>query len=149
VEKLISDSRPRHWGRLPPVVERALSLYACHGRDGSGIARRREGFWFRVQRSEGRGQKSPINKSGIEREHEHENEHEHEHEDEGPKIYNCVSLSERQAGALALQRDFRSSILSYSMLLAPCSAPHASCPLPPALRFSSRPSDKAELVVLL
>ena len=56
VEKLISDSRPRHWGRLPPVVERALSLYACHGRDGSGIARRREGFWFRVQRSEDRGQ---------------------------------------------------------------------------------------------
>jgi len=61
VEKLISDSRPRHKGRLPPVVERALSLYACHGRDGSGIARRREGFWFRVQRSEGRGQRAAIN----------------------------------------------------------------------------------------
>ena len=133
--------------RLPPVVERPSRWYDDHCTDGSETARRREGFWFRVQRSEGRGQKSPINKSGIEREHEHDNEH--EHEDEGPKIYNCVSLSERQAGALALQRDFRSSILSYSMLLAPCSAPHASCPLPPALRFSSRPSDKAELVVLL
>ena len=48
---------------------------------------------------------------------------EDEDEDEGPNVYNCVSLSERQAGALALQRDFRSSILSYStpysMLYAP------------------------------
>jgi len=48
-------------------------------------------------------------------------EREHKQEDEGPNVYNCVSLSERQAGALALQRDFRSSILSYpcSMLYAP------------------------------
>jgi hypothetical protein len=59
--------------------------------------------------------------SGIEREHKQE------HEDEGPNIYNCVSLSERQAGALALQRDFRSSILSYSILFAPCSVLRAPC----------------------
>src|SRR4029077_7661948 len=39
-------------GRLPPVVERALSWYAGHGGDGSGIARWREGFWFQGQRSE-------------------------------------------------------------------------------------------------
>jgi hypothetical protein len=39
-------------GKLPPVVERALSWYAGHGGDGSGIARRREGFWFRDQKSE-------------------------------------------------------------------------------------------------
>jgi hypothetical protein len=62
VEKVISDSRPRHKGRLPPVVERALSWYAGHGGDGSGIARRREGFWFRVQRSEDRGQRSAISR---------------------------------------------------------------------------------------
>ena len=37
-------------GRLPPVVERASSGGAGHGGDGSGIARRREGFWFRGQR---------------------------------------------------------------------------------------------------
>jgi len=55
VEKVISDSRPRHKGRLPPVVERTLSWYAGHGEDGSGIARRREGCWLRGQRSEGRG----------------------------------------------------------------------------------------------
>ena len=61
------------------------------------------------------------------------------HEDEGPNVYNCVSLNERQAGALALQQDFRSSIPSYSMLHALCSAPHAS----------SRPGDEAEFVVLL
>jgi hypothetical protein len=41
-----------HKGTLPPVVERALSWYAGHGGDGSGIARRREGFWFRDQKSE-------------------------------------------------------------------------------------------------
>ena len=66
-------------------------------------------------------------------------ESEIEREHKGPNVYNCVSLSERQAGALALQRDFRSSILSYSMLHALCSAPRAS----------SRPGDEAELVVLL
>jgi len=71
-----------------------------------------------------------------------EREHKQEDEDDGPNVYNCVSLSERQAGALALQQDFRSSIPSYSMLHALCSAPHA-------LRFSSRPGDEAELVVLL
>jgi hypothetical protein len=49
-------------------------------------------------------------------------------EHEGPNVYNCVSLSERQAGALALQRDFRSSILSYSILFAPCSMLFAPCP---------------------
>ena len=58
---------------------------------------------------------------------EHEHEHEEEHEDEGPNVYDCVSLSERQAGALALQRDFRSSILSYSILFAPCSVLRAPC----------------------
>src|ERR1700745_3758750 len=36
-----------HKGRLPPVVERASSGCAGHGGDGSGIARRREGYWFR------------------------------------------------------------------------------------------------------
>ena len=85
------------------------------------------------------------------------NEHEHEHEDEGPNVYNCVSLSERQAGALALQRDFRSSILSYSILFAPCSmlayAPYALCSMLYALCSMpyafSRPGDEAELVVLL
>src|SRR6476660_3993515 len=41
-----------HKGKLPPVVERASSGCAGHGGDGSGIARRREGFWF--QRSESR-----------------------------------------------------------------------------------------------
>jgi hypothetical protein len=62
VEKVIRMRGTGHKGRLPPVVERALSLYACHGRDGSGIARRREGFWFRVQRSEDRGQRIEINR---------------------------------------------------------------------------------------
>jgi len=57
--------------------------------------------------------------SEIEREHKQEYEDADEDEDESPNVYNCVSLSERQAGALALQRDFRSSILSYSMLCAP------------------------------
>ena len=40
-----------HKGKLPPVVERASSGCAGHGGDGSGIARRREGFWFRDQQS--------------------------------------------------------------------------------------------------
>ena len=38
----------------------------------------------------------------------------------GPNVYHCASPTERQAGALALQWDFRSSILSCSMLRAPC-----------------------------
>ena len=86
--------------------------------------------------------------SGIEREHKHE----HEDEDEGPNVYNCVSFSERQAGALALQRDFRSSILSYSMLHAPCSLCSCSlllAPAPAPAPRSSGPGDEAELVVLL
>jgi hypothetical protein len=99
---------------------------------------RRERRVSRVKGSASRG-----GGSGVEHEHNHDHEHEHEHEhereDEGPNVYNCVSLSERQAGALALQRDFRSSILSYSMLFAPCSMPYA---------FSG-PSDETELVVLL
>ena len=74
-----------------------------------------------------------------------EHEHEQEDEDEGPNVYNCVSLSERQAGALALQWDFRSSILSYSML----TMLHAPCSLCSVLLASSRPGDEAELVVLL
>jgi hypothetical protein len=45
-------------GRLPPVVERALGWYAGHGGDGSGIASRRKGFWFRDQRSEGEGRRT-------------------------------------------------------------------------------------------
>src|SRR6267378_1759791 len=47
-------------GKLPPVVERASIGCAGHGGDGSGIARRREGFWFKgqTQRSEIRSQKS-------------------------------------------------------------------------------------------
>jgi hypothetical protein len=49
------DARNGTQGRLPPVVERALSWYAGHGGDGSGIARRREGFG-----SEGRGQRSEV-----------------------------------------------------------------------------------------
>jgi len=56
----------------------------------------------------------------VEHDHDHEHEQEDEDEDEGPNVYNCVSLSERQAEAPALQRDFRSSILSYSMLHALC-----------------------------
>jgi hypothetical protein len=82
-----------------------------------------------------------LTRRRIEHEHEQEHEDEDEDEDEGPNVYNCVSLSERQAGALALQRDFRSSILSYSILFAPCSLLLALCPL--------RPGDEAELVVLL
>jgi len=85
---------------------------------------RRERRVIRVKGSASRG-----GESGVEHEHEHEqeDEDEDEDEDEGPNVYNCVSLSERQAGALALQRDFRSSILSYSMLHAPCSILHAPC----------------------
>jgi len=49
-----------HNDKLPPVVERALSWYAGHGGAGSGIARRREGFWFRDQRSEVRNQRRNI-----------------------------------------------------------------------------------------
>jgi len=60
VENVIRMYGTGHRDRLPPVVERALSWYAGHGGDGSGIARRREGFWFRDQRqrSEIRSQKS-------------------------------------------------------------------------------------------
>jgi len=58
VENVIRMHGTGHKGRLPPVVERALSWYAGHGGDGSGIAKRREGFWFREQRSEIRSQKS-------------------------------------------------------------------------------------------
>ena len=65
--------------------------------------------------------------SGVEHDHDHEHEQEDEDEDEGRNVYNCVSLSERQAGALALQRDFRSSILSYSILHTPYSMLHALC----------------------
>jgi len=62
VENVIRMHGTGHKGRLPPVVERALSWYAGHGGDGSGIARRREGFWFRLQRSEDRGQRIEINR---------------------------------------------------------------------------------------
>jgi hypothetical protein len=92
----------------------------------------------RVKGCASRGGESGV---GHEQEHEHEHEEEDEDEDEGPNVYNCVSLSERQAGALALQRDFRSSILSYSILFAACSLLLALCP--------SGPGDEAELVVLL
>jgi hypothetical protein len=34
VEKVISDSRPRHKGRLPPVVSSLFSIKAAHWRDG-------------------------------------------------------------------------------------------------------------------
>jgi len=34
-------------GGLPPVVDRASSWYAVHGRNGSGTARWREEFWLR------------------------------------------------------------------------------------------------------
>ena len=72
-----------------------------------------------------KGSASRGGESGVE--HEHEHEQEDEDEGEGPNVYNCVSLSERQAGALALQRDFRSSILSYSILHTPCSILNAQC----------------------
>ena len=52
MENVIRMHGTGHKGRLPPVVERALSWYAGHGGDGSGIARRMEGFWFRDQKSE-------------------------------------------------------------------------------------------------
>ena len=51
MENVIKMHGTGHNGRLPPVVERASSGCAGHGGDGSGIARRREGFWFRDQRS--------------------------------------------------------------------------------------------------
>ena len=60
MENVIRMYGTGHRDRLPPVVERALSWYAGHGGDGSGIARRREGFWFRDQRAEVRDQKSEI-----------------------------------------------------------------------------------------
>jgi hypothetical protein len=34
VEKVISDSRPRHKGKLPPVVSSLFSIKAAHWRDG-------------------------------------------------------------------------------------------------------------------
>jgi len=89
---------------------------------------RRERRVIRVKGSASRG-----GESGVEHEHEHEHEQEDEDEDEGPNVYNCVSLSERQAGALALQRDFRSSILSYSILHTPCSILNAQCSMLNAL----------------
>jgi hypothetical protein len=110
-----------HKGRLPPVVSSLFSIKAalkrCYQRHGAG--------------SKGQGadratapryprKRLRLTRRGI----EHEHEHEEEHEDEGPNVYNCVSLSERQAGALALQRDFRSSILSYSILHTPYSLLH-------------------------
>jgi len=42
------------------VVERASSGCAGYGGDDSGIARRREGFWFKGQRSLVKEQKSEI-----------------------------------------------------------------------------------------
>ncbi len=117
-----------HKGRLPPVVSSLFSIKAAHWRDGirgtelGARGKERTARQRRVIRV--KGSASRGGESGVEHEHEHEQEDEDEErrdEDEGPNVYNCVSLSERQAGALALQRDFRSSILSYSMLHAPCS----------------------------
>jgi len=60
VENVIRMHGTGHKGRLPPVVERASSGCAGHGGDGSGIARRREGFWFKDQRSEFRVQRRNV-----------------------------------------------------------------------------------------
>jgi hypothetical protein len=59
VEKVISDSRPRHKGRLPPVVSSLFSIKAAHWLDGirgpelgargkERTARQRRviGYWF-------------------------------------------------------------------------------------------------------
>ena len=54
MESVIKMHGTGHNGRLPPVVERASSGCAGHGGDGKGIARRREGFWFKDQRAEKR-----------------------------------------------------------------------------------------------
>ena len=52
------DARNGTQGQAAARGQRALSWYAGHGGDGSGIAKRREGFWFREQRAEIRSQKS-------------------------------------------------------------------------------------------
>jgi hypothetical protein len=54
------DARNGTQGQAAARGQRALSWYAGHGGDGSGIAKRREGFWFREQRAESRDQKSEI-----------------------------------------------------------------------------------------
>ena len=72
-----------HKGKLPPVVERASSGCAGHGGDGSGIARRREGFWFRVQRSEVRGQRSAKKHGEV--------ENPEAHNDTTKKAVGCLS----------------------------------------------------------
>ena len=129
MENVIRMHGTGHKGRLPPVVSSLFSIKAAHWRDGirgtelGARGKERTARQRRVIRV--KGSASRGGESGVE--HEHEHEQEDEDEDEGPNVYNCVSLSERQAGALALQRDFRSSILSYSILHTPCSMLHALC----------------------
>ena len=120
MENVIRMHGTGHKGRLPPVVSSLFSIKAAHWRDGirgtelGARGKERTARQRRVIRV--KGSASRGGESGVEHEHDHDHEHEHEQEDEdedeGPNVYNCVSLSERQAGALALQRDFRSSILS-------------------------------------
>ena len=133
-----------HKGKPPPVVSslfstkgRALGAMVSEARSWEQGARsgRRERRVIRVKGSASRGGESGVEQE-QEHEHEQEDEDEDEDEDEGPNVYNCVSLSERQAeGALSLLRDFRSSILSYSILHTQYSMLNARCSMLNALCF--------------
>ena len=121
-------------GRLPPVVSSLFSIKAAHWSDairGTELGARGKERTARTPRYPRK--RLRLTRWGIE----------HEEEDEGPNVYNCASPTERQAGALALQWDFRLSIH-----LTPCSTLHAPRSMLLAL-CPSRPGDEAELVVLL
>ena len=125
MENVIRMHGTGHKGRLPPVVSSLFSIKAAHWRDGirgtelgargkERTARQRRVIRVKAPPHAAENRESSTSTSTS-------MSREDEDEDEGPNVYNCVSLSERQAGALALQQDFRSSILSYSILHTPCS----------------------------
>ena len=66
MENVIRMHGTGHKGRLPPVVERALSWYAGHG--GMVAELRGGGKDFRSEAGAGRSQKSEVRNQGEERE---------------------------------------------------------------------------------
>jgi hypothetical protein len=132
----------RYPSRLPPVVSSLFSRKAAHWRDGirgTELGARGKGADGEEPRYPRKGLR--LTRRGIE---DPESRFGESSTSRRMRVRTSTTAHYplmRQAGALALQWDFRSSILSYSILFA-----HALCFAP---RASSRPGDEAELVVLL